>query len=133
MTLYFIKFPEVSSGFRKIINKKLEVFKGEVTTDSLGIRQVLSDTVYRYNAKKDTWTEHTNTRELVRLYQFPTYGPNVFDTLEKAQIAKLVAIQKMALMHQAELARLQELFKRNVPDVSKPLQTLRENHPEHFL
>lgn len=133
MTLYFIKFPEVSSGFRKVINKKLEVFKGEVTTDSLGIHQVLSDTVYRYNAKKDTWTEHTNTRELVRLYRFPTYGPNVFDTLEKAQVAKLVAIQKMALMHQAELARLQELFKRNVPDVSKPLQTLRENHPEHFL
>lgn len=133
MTLYFIKLPEVSSGLRKIINKKLEVFKGEVTTDCLGIRRVLSDTVYRYNTKKDTWTEHTDTRELVRLYQFPAYGPYVFDTLEKAQVAKLVAIQEMALTHQAELARLQELFKRNVPDVSKPLQTLRENHPEHFL
>ena len=56
-----------------------------------------------------------------------------FNSLELAKAYKLLAIQNMAEEYRKELRSLQELFERNVPDVSEAVNEIKENFPEYFL
>jgi hypothetical protein len=147
MTYYLIECPYVSSGLKRTYYKKLEVLAGELTP-SANSRNTYSTfkvtAVHTY--KKGKWVEKSGTRAISRYvgtgsihsdlnFTTNSYSQNdkVFTSLELAKAAKLLAIQNMGVVYSKELVRLQELFDRNVPDISVPLAELYTEYPEYFL
>lgn len=141
MRLFFIDIPEVSKGLRRTYYKNLEVFAGSLDEET---DKVVADTVYKYNSKKDEWVEKPFNRYEYRYVdlgaaqdQMPPLDKmkhnTIYTSLELAQAAKLILVEDMARTYEAALRELQEQFDRNVPNVSKPLQALKDQYPEYFI
>lgn len=147
MSVFYIQRPEASSGLKRTYHKKLEVFYGEmgaaITNSYTGHNRVNSfyaTSVYRYNGKTKSWIEKPHVETFFGTYQ----AENVFSTpetrkigfyttLEAACLAKLLLIQEMEKKYKKALNDLEALFKRNVPDINKPLDQLLDKHPDLFI
>lgn len=137
MMIYCIERPYVSSGLRKTYKKNLEVFSGELINCTGNTYKADLTTIHYWN--KDKWYEKPNkkpravTTKLENIKDIPSLDSTNFSSLDAAKISKLLAIKNMEKAYIEELEALKALFERNVPDVSKPLEELRELYPEHFV
>lgn len=146
MRIYWIDAPSVSSGLKRTYHKKLEVYSGTTSEDG---KWADSDTLYRVLRGK--WCDKAHKGSTFRLpYMYRQDKRNIeahetmptlqemnagcaYATLEMAQAAKMILIQHMTKTYEAELVRLRELLKKNVPDIEKPLAVLKEDYPEYFI
>jgi hypothetical protein len=135
--LYYIKTPHVSSGLKTTYNKQLEVFSGYLEG-----KFCHADKIFLY--KKGEWVEKPSNKsdkffimysDLECLKQIGQYGGTIlfFDSLDLAIAAKLLLIQKMESVYMKEIKKITETFKRNVPDVEKPLEEMKLKIPEFFI
>lgn len=140
MRVYFIKCPHVSSGLRKSYNKQLEVYSGEINKG-----WVYPDKMYQFNNKKG-WVEKTprlkegrriHSRNETPVEMLPKlvemHEDTLYATLDLAATAKFLLIQRMTKAYEDEIEELRKLFKKNVPNVDKPLEKIREDYPEYFI
>ena len=147
MNVYYIEYPEVSSGLRRTYYKKLEVFYGELLsprTNSYSQEEYYTEfkasSMYSYNAKKNTWVQKPTNRTFTcrintnKIFDTAeTSRAGAYNNLEAACVSKILLIEHMAEEYKKALKELQELFTRNVPDVQQPLNQLLETHPDLFV
>lgn len=139
MRVYFIDPPSVSNGLRRTYHKKLEVYSGELQKD-----RVHADKIYKYlrgkwvekpfNGSESRWVRNQDSiYTTMPPINYMASSYSVFTSLEMAQAAKMILIQRMAKQYEEELERLREALSKNVPDVEKPLQELKDQYPEYFI
>lgn len=141
MRVYYIEKPYLSKGLKRSYKKKLEVFSGEVIEGKY-YPTLAIDCVYKYNDKKKEWVkqscgmsiryiENAHRTSLPSVSQISSH--TTFATLELAQAAKLLAIEKMSQTYKENLRQIQELFERNVPDVKELISEMSNDYPEYFV
>jgi hypothetical protein len=147
MNVYYIDRPSVSNGLKRTYHKKLEVYYGaleNLVARAYNNTQIYisfrANSVYIYNQKKNIWVQKKSTKFLSihlpvdRIFETAEVNkPGVYTTLEAACVAKLILIERMAEEYKKELKKLQETFKRNVPNVEQPFNQLLETHPDLFV
>lgn len=138
---FFIDVPYVSSGLRRTYKKRLEVYEGDVDVVKGERITVKADTIHKYTKAKGWVKKSYNGYEyrsaIQMVHSLPSvnniHDSTIYVTLELAQAAKLLKIKEMAVKYEAELKDLHNLFKRNVPDVTKAVEELGAEYPELFV
>jgi hypothetical protein len=141
MRLYSVNRPYTSTNLKRIYNKKLEVFSGELEPSDRDYSSMVIDTVYVYSRNK--WVEKplNKKRELmVRVNLINdnmdiSYSNNqlVFTTLELAKASKLLVTQQLDIKIKKELDDIRAALESSLPNVSKPLAKMYEEYPEYFV
>lgn len=143
--VYGMKPAYASSGLKRTYNKKIEVVKF-VKLEEERARYVAEE-VYRY--KNDgTFKVGKSSDSFMSNHHLPihdgpstshpAYGVNftLFYDQDMAYISKVQSIENLKRSYTAELQCLQNLFDKNVPDLSghtAAVQAIKEEHPEKFI
>ena len=138
--VYAIRRPGISNGLKRTYHKKLEVFKG-ICNEPTSTRP------YRCN---ELFVYEEGEYKIKRCIQLSLYKPKhvhseipdfstlnteylFFHDLEMAFLCKCLLVKELGKSYEAEIQKLQDMFKRNVPDVSGHLDRFKKEMPELFI
>lgn len=141
MKVYAIKVPYVSNGLQRSYNKQLEVYEYDFPSEH---ERMSIQPVCRHHYKRGTWVTDKRTRNGPNLYSNSAIQNDIvakshstshlaFYDIEMAKASKFLLLDNMAEEYRRALVNLQELFERNVPDVSDEVQKVKEQFPEFFI
>lgn len=144
MKYYIIKAPYLSAGLRRSYNKQLEVHEMVISEES----NFLQPTgVYTY--KKGEWIYKKLSSTTMSIYKtnindkviteldlnnLNNLNNNIIYTdLELAKITKFLLIGELKNQYQREIASINDLMEKNIPDLSEEIKLIKDEYAEYFI
>lgn len=138
--VYAIRRPEISNGLKRTFHKKLEVMKC-IYAEPTSRRPYRCNEIFVWE-KGQYVLKRCPSTSLMMPFKINSELPDVkllnteyifFYDVDMAFLFKCLLVKEMGKRYEAEIKKLQETFKRNVPDVSNHLDRFRDEMPELFI
>lgn len=138
--VYAIRRPEISNGLKRTMHKKLEVMKC-IYAESTSRRPYRCNEIFVWENDQYVIKGCPST-SLMMPFKINSELPDVkllnteyifFYDLDMAFLFKCMLVKEMGKRYETEIKKLQETFRRNVPDVSNHLDRFRDEMPELFI
>jgi hypothetical protein len=138
--VYAIRRPQISKALKRTFYKDLEVFKG-ICKEPTSTKPYRCDELFyheegEYKTKKCIQLSLYKPQHIhSEIPDFSTLNAEYlfFHDLEMAFLCKCLLVKELGKSYEAEIQKLQNTFKRNVPDVSEHLDRFKKEMPELFI
>lgn len=149
--VYIVNYPYLSNGLKRSYNKQLHVYECELEPgQEFGVSErfmLETSVLWKYNMKSQTW-ESTNSgpkskfmcysnQKILKTLDLSVHhsrsGFAVYEDLEMAQAKIILSVHNLRKQYEAAIREIQSTCNRNVPDLTKDVEAVKQKYCEFFI